>query len=339
MTTIKDIAREAGVSVATVSKVLNYPDYGKAETRQKVMAVIKRTNYQPNHAAQSMINKKTGMIALIIPDVRNPFFTEVARGVEDAANKNNYRVMLCNTDEDPLKQQNYLQALRGRIADGFIIAVASDDCRQLKKIDRSKLPFVFIDRECQNYRTDAVVVDNRDGAAKAVRHLLNNGRRRVGFISGKQDTQTGRERLQGYSEALAEAGIALDRQAVKDGKFTTTGGYQATKALLDLPGRPDALFIANNAMTIGAIKALTEAQVRIPGDIALVCFDDADWAEFFTPALTVVRQPTYTMGSLAGEILFQRLTETKRSEIKEIVLKPELVVRKSCGSDKNRHEA
>jgi DNA-binding LacI/PurR family transcriptional regulator len=332
MVTIKDVAREAGVSVATVSKILNLPDYSKPETREKVTAAIKRLNYQPNHAAQSMVRKKAGMIALIIPDVRNQFFTDVARGVEDVANQHNYRVMLCNTDEDPQKQQNYLQALQGRIVDGFIIAVASDDSRQLRKIGRSELPFVFIDRECRNYRTDAVIVDNRDGAAKAVRHLLQNGRRRVGFISGKQDAQTGRERLQGYCDALAEKGIEPDRQLVKDGKFTIEGGYQAAKALLEMAGRPDALFVANNAMTIGALKAISEKRIRIPDEIALVSFDDADWAEFFTPALTVIRQPTYTMGSLAGEILFQRLMETKPSEVKEVVLKPELIIRKSCGS-------
>ncbi|MGD9155417.1 MAG: LacI family DNA-binding transcriptional regulator [Bacillota bacterium] len=333
MASIKEVAKEAGVSVATVSKILNYPDYSKAETRERVMATIKRLNYQPNHAARSMVNKRTGMIALIIPDVRNPFFTEVARGVEDAANKNNYRVMLCNTDEDPKKQQNYLQALQSRMVDGFIIAVASDDCRQLKKIDRRQLPFVFIDRECRDYRADAVIVDNRDGALKAVRHLLGNGRRRVGFISGKRDTQTGRERLQGYREALTEAGIGLNPEMIKDGQFTCEGGYQAAKALLVAADRPDALFVANNAMTIGVIRALTEARLRIPEEMALVCFDDAAWAEFFTPALTVIRQPTYTMGSLAGEILFQRIFESQPSEIKEIVLKPELVARRSCGSN------
>jgi LacI family transcriptional regulator len=334
MVTIKDVAREAGVSVATVSKILNLPDYSKPETREKVTAAIKRLNYQPNHAAQSMVRKKAGMIALIIPDVRNPFFTEAARGVEDVANEHNYRVMLCNTDEDPLKQQKYLQALQGRIVDGFIIAVASDDSRQLKKIGRSELPFVLIDRECKNYRTDAVIVDNRDGASKAVRHLLNNGRRRVGFIAGKQDTQTGRERLRGYGDALAEKGISLDRQLVKDGKFTIEGGYLAAQALLEMTERPDALFVANNAMTIGALKVINEKGIRIPEEIALIGFDDADWAEFFTPALTVIRQPTYTMGSLAGEILFRKLDKAKPVEIKEVVLKPELVIRKSCGCNK-----
>jgi LacI family transcriptional regulator len=334
MITIKDIAREAGVSVAMVSKVLNHPDCGRTETREKVLAVVKRLNYQPNHAAKSMINKRTGMIALIIPDVRNPFFTEVARGVEDAANKNNYRVMLCNTDKDPLKQQSYLQALQGRIVDGFIISVASEDSRQLKKINRSELPFVLINREIPNFRTDTVIVDNREGALKAVRHLLSNGRRRIGIISGRQDSQ-GRQRLQGYCEALAEQGIAVEQQLIKDGHFTTTGGYQATKALLELPECPDALFIANNSMMMGALRVLTEARVRIPKKIALVSYDDPDWAEFFTPPLTAIRQPTYTMGSLAGEILFQRLTEAKVSENKEIVLKPELIVRKSCGSSLN----
>ncbi len=332
MVTIKDVAKKAEVSVATVSKILNYPDYGAVETREKVMAAIKQLNYRPNHLARSMINGKTRLIALIIPDVRNQFFTDVARGVEDVANKYDYRVMLCNTDENPIKQQNYLEALQGRIVDGFIIAVASDEHRELEKIDRRQLPFVFIDRECPNLPADAVIVDNRDGAFKATKHLLDNGRLRVGFIAGKQDTQTGRERFRGYREALAERGIPLNQALVADGKFTVEGGYQAARALLALPEPADAVFVSNNAMTIGALKAFSEAQIRIPEAMAVVGFDDSDWAEFFAPPLTVIRQPTYTMGTLAGEILFQRINEAKPSERKEIVLKPELVIRKSCGS-------
>jgi DNA-binding LacI/PurR family transcriptional regulator len=336
MATIKDVAKEAGVSVATVSKILNYADYSTTQTREKVMNVIKRLNYQPNHIARSMVNGKTGMIALVIPDVRNSFFTEVARGVEDVANKYDFRVILCNTDEDPAKQKNYIDVLQGRIIDGFIIAVASDDDRQLKKIDRTKLPFVLIDRQCQNLLVDAIIVDNRDGAFKAVNHLIANGHRRVGFIAGKRDTQTGRDRLRGYRDALAESGVACDLNLVQDGEFTSAGGYLATKALISLPERPTAIFASNNAMTIGMLKALTEAKIRIPEEMAVIGFDDTDWTDFFTPPLTVVRQPTYTMGTLAGEILFQRLSETVFLERKEIVLKPELVIRESCGANHDR---
>jgi len=332
MSTIRDVAAEAGVSIASVSKMLNDPNYGSPETRARVMAAVKKLGYHRNNIARSMVKGKTGMIALVIPDVRNPFFTAVARGVEDVANKYDYRVMLCNTDEDPTKQRNYIDVLRSKIADGFIIAVASEEDRYLKRVDREKLPFVFIDRECPSIPADAVVVDNRDGAYKAVSHLTRLGHRRIGLIAGKRDTLTGRDRLRGYLDALRDDGLTVDETLIRDGGFTTEGGYEAARSLLAVGRGLTAIFVSNNAMTIGCLKALAEARVRIPDQIAVVGFDDSEWAEFFTPPLTVIRQPTYTMGTLAGEILFQRLEGSGPPERKEIVLKPELVVRESCGA-------
>jgi len=332
MPTIKDVAEQARVSIATVSKVLNDPDYGSAQTRTRVMSAVKKLGYRPNNVARSMVKGKTNVIALVIPDVRNQFFTSVARGVEDVASKYDYGVMLCNTDEDPAKQQKYIDVFRSRIVDGFIIAVASERDRHLRKIDRQVLPFVFIDRVCEGVPGDAIVVDNRDGAHKAVTHLLQLGHRRIGLITGKRDTLTGRERLRGYLEAFKDYGLEPDEELIKDGGFTIEGGYEAAKALLSVKSRPTAVFISNNAMTIGCLKALAEARIRIPNQMAVVGFDDSEWAEFFTPPLTVVRQPTYTMGTLAGEILFQRILGTAPPERKEIVLKPELVIRESCGA-------
>lgn len=332
MPTIKDVAEQARVSIATVSKVLNDPDYGSAQTRTRVMSAVKKLGYRPNNVARSMVKGKTNVIALVIPDVRNQFFTSVARGVEDVASKYDYRVMLCNTDEDPAKQQKYIDVFRTRIVDGFIIAVASERDRHLRNIDRQVLPFVFIDRVCEEIPGDAIVVDNRDGAHKAVTHLLQLGHRRIGLITGKRDTLTGRERLRGYLEAFRDYGLEPDDELIKDGGFTIEGGYEAAKALLSVKDRPTAVFVSNNAMTIGCLKALAEARIRIPDQMAVVGFDDSEWAEFFTPPLTVVRQPTYTMGTLAGEILFQRILGTAPPERKEIVLKPELVIRESCGA-------
>lgn len=339
MATIRDVAAEARVSIATVSKILNNPGYGSAETRARVMAAIKRLGYRPNSIARSMIKGKTGMIALVIPDVRNPFFTSVARGVEDVANKYDYRVILCNTDENPLKEKNYLDVLRTKIVDGVIIAVASEQERHLKGIDLDELPFVFIDRECPGIPADTVVVDNKDGAYKAVSHLISLGHTRIGLIAGKRDTLTGRDRVRGYVDAHGDNGLVVDQQLIKDGGFTIDGGYQATRAILALERRPTALFVSNNAMTIGCLKALSEAGIRIPEEISIVGFDDSDWAAFFTPPLSVVEQPTYTMGTLAGEILFQRMTGSGSSERKMVVLKPELVVRKSCGTARKQKES
>lgn len=273
---------------------------------------------------------KTKIIALVIPDIRNQFFTSVARGVEDVASKYEYRVMLCNTDEDVAKQREYIDTFRSKIVDGFIISVASDRDQYLAKIDGQTLPFVFIDRLCEGISADAIVVDNQDGAEKAVSHLLALGHRRIGLVAGKSDTLTGRERLKGYQQAHKSVGTELYCDLVQDGGFTIQGGYRATKALLGLPQPPTAIFIANNAMTIGCLKALAEAKVRIPDQISVIGFDDSEWAEFFSPPLTVVRQPTYTMGTLAGEILFQRILGTAPQEKQEIVLRPELVVRESC---------
>jgi DNA-binding LacI/PurR family transcriptional regulator len=329
--TIKDVAAEAGVSIATVSRVMNDPNYGSAKTRTKVIAAAKKLKYQANNIARSMVHGKTGIIALVIPDVRSQFFTDVARGVEDVSNKYDYRVMLCNTDEDLVKQRKYLDAFRGKVVDGFIIAVASEEDPYLKQIDREQMPFVFIDRVYPDIPADTVVVDNRDGAEKAVSHLIRLGHKRIGFIAGKRDTLTGRERLRGYLDAHQNFQLPVDETLIKEGGYTITGGYEAVGAFLGETERPSAIFVSNYAMMIGCLRALAEARVKIPDQMALTGFDDSEWAEFCTPPLTVIRQPTYTMGTLAGEILFQRLEKLAPPERKEIVLKPELIVRESCG--------
>lgn len=330
MPTIKDVALEAGVSIASVSKVVNDANYGSMKTRMRVMAAIEKLGYQPSSIARSMVMGRTNIIALVIPDIRNQFFTSLARGVEDVASKYEYRVMLCNTDEDTDKQRGYVDTFRSKIVDGFIISVASERDKCLGRVNRQSLPFVLIDRLCKGVSADAVIVDNKDGAFKAVSHLLQLGHRRIGLIGGKSDTLTGRERLRGYREAYRTLGMECDREIVKDGGFTIEGGYRATKALLDLKNCPTALFIANNAMTIGSLKALAEAKVKIPDEMSVIGFDDSDWAEFFAPPLTVVRQPTYSMGTLAGEILFQRILGEGPRDWQEVVLRPELIIRSSC---------
>ncbi|HEX7713446.1 MAG TPA: LacI family DNA-binding transcriptional regulator [Bacillota bacterium] len=336
MSNIKDVAKTAGVSIAAVSRILNDPSYGADETRAKVMAAIKQLGYRPNNIARSMVKGKTHLIALVIPDVRNPFFTETARGVEDVANKYDYRVMLCNTDEDLAKQQKYLETFRSKIIDGFIIAVASEKDKELGKMNRQEMPFVLIDRQSPGVGADLIVVDNKGGAYEATRHFIRLGHKKIGIITGKLDTLTGRDRLNGYIAALKEAGLTIRQEMIFDGEFTIPGGYNATRVMLNQSEKPTALFISNNSMMIGALKAISEAGIKIPNDLAIIGFDDEEWAQFFMPPLTVVRQPAYTMGTLAAELLFQRLQENGSSERKEIVLKPELVVRESCGGRENK---
>ncbi len=334
MSTIKDVAKEAGVSISTVSKIINNSNYGLPKTRIKVMEAIKKLGYQPNSIARSMVDGKTKMIAIVIPDIRNPFFTAVARGVEDVANKYNYRVLFCNTDEELAKQQNYINVFKSRIVDGFILAAASEKDPSLAEVDTNILPYVLIDRKISSVSADVVVVDNKNGAYKAVNHLLKLGYRRIGLITGKRNTLTGHERLQGYIDAHQESGVDIDNNLIQDGGFTIKGGYEATKKILNITKTPDALFISNNSMTIGCLKALSEFKIKICEDMAIIGFDDSDWAEFVVPPLTVIRQPTYTMGTIAGEMLFQKLSGCDSTEKKEIILNPELIVRESCGAKK-----
>ena len=331
MSTIRDVAADAGVSISTVSRTLNNPSYGPLETRKRVLDAARKQGYRPSSIARSMVKGKTGLIALVIPDVRNPFFTDVARGVEDVANKYSHGVILCNTDEDPVKEHNYLEVLRGKIVDGFIIAVASENNRELTKVDRKKCPFVLIDRTCHGVEVDTVIINNRKGAYLAVDHLLKLGHKRIGIVTGKRDTLTGRDRFRGYVDAYERHGIPLDDNLIKDGKFSIEGGYEAMQALLNLTEKLTAVFISNNAMSIGCLKAISEHGVRIPDDLAVARFDDSLWAPFFTPPLTVVRQSPYTMGSLASELLFQRIGGSGPPERKEIVLNSELVIRQSSG--------
>lgn len=334
MATIKDVAREANVSISAVSRIINDPHFGSPETRLRVMNAIKKLGYQPNRIASSMVKGKIKLIAIVIPDIRNPFFTAIARGVEDVANKYNNGVMFCNTDEDLAKQQQYIQIFKSRIVDGFILAAASEEDPELAKVDPKILPFVLIDREVEGISADIVVVKNRKGAYMAVNHLLKLGHRKIGLIAGKRNTLTGRERFQGYLDALQEAGVEGNPDIMQEGDFSVQGGYEATKRIINGPEFPDALFISNNLMSVGCVNALREHGIRVGEDVAIVGFDDPEWAEFVEPPLTVIRQPIYSMGTIAGEMLFQKLLGNAVPERREVVLNPELIIRESCGAKK-----
>ncbi len=331
MATLKDVARKAGVSVATASRVLGGYGYASDQARARVLRAARQLDYTPNALARGMVQKRTHAIGVIVSDNANPFFAAVVRGIEDVVRRHGYAVVLCNTDEDPSKEDLYLRILREKQVDGLLLAPSGRASSRLRRWLRNGIPLVLVDRRLEGIRADTALVDNLEGARTAVSHLIALGHRRVGIISGPARVFTGQQRLAGYLEALKAAGLRADPGLVREGDFKQASGYGLAREFLEMKHRPTALFVANNLMTIGAMLALKEAGVRIPQEMAIVGFDDMDWASILTPTLTAVAQPAYTLGTNAAQLLMQRLENPSRP-VQEIVLKTHLVVRESCGA-------
>jgi LacI family transcriptional regulator len=323
---IADVAKRARVSPATVSRVFNGTSPVAPDKEARVRAAVADLKYEPFGPARALRQQRVRVWAVIIADVENPFFTSVVRGIEDVAYSKGYRLVLCNSDEDVGKEAEYLDiAIRERMA-GVVIAAASTSDSKIDRLTNAGIPVVAIDRQLSDHDVHSVMVDNRAGACEATRHLLAGGRRRVGCIVGPNRISTSNERLDGYRQALTEHGAPFDRSLVRRADFREQGGYKATRTLLDLPEPPDALFVANNLMTLGALHAIQELGLRVPDDLGVVGFDDSPAAPLLRPRLTVVAQPTYEIGKVAGELLLSALSH---EQPKHEVLAPELIVRES----------
>jgi LacI family transcriptional regulator len=330
---IGDVARAAGVSSATVSRVLNGTSTVSPARAERVLQAVAELGYQPFGPARALRQQLTRVWAAIVADIENPFFTAMVRGIEDEARDRGYRLVLCNSDEHLDREAAYIDvAIAERMA-GVVISAASTSESTFEALLERGIPVVAVDRIPERHRhdIDSVVVDNELGARLATAHLVEEGARRIACITGPTRVSTAGERLAGYRAALAEAGMASDSTMVKRADFKEPGGYQATQALLAGPpgDRPDALFVANNLMTLGALHAVHEAGLRVPEDVAIVGFDDAPWTPFTSPALTVVAQPTYEIGLRAAELL---ATAGDAEGSRHVVLDPTLVVRRSSVS-------
>lgn len=326
---IQDVAKRAGVSIATVSRVLNGRDHVNEDVIARVRAAAQELQYQPSRAARALRANQATILGLLITDIQNPFFTALVRGVEDVAQRNGYSLILCNSDEDPQKERRYIEVLCAERVAGVIIAPTREQQHSFKLFSKHNIPVVAVDRRIKDSETDVVLVDNVRGAREATAHLIANGYRRIGIISGPISTTTGRERLEGYRLALQEADIEPDPALERIGSFKEESGRQRTYELLDLVKPIDALFVANNLMTLGALAALHECKLCIPDDIALVGFDEMPWASLQTISLTTVTQPVYEIGSTAALRLFQRLQNPAAFTRQEIVLAPTLRIRNS----------
>lgn len=329
--TIKDVAERAGVSVSTVSRVLTANAPVQDATKRAVEDAIRELGYRPNGLARSLRNRETKTIGLIIPDVANPFFPEVAKGVEDAACRRGYSVILCNSGNDRTKEAMYFQVLQERRIDGVIITGSGSLDQYAHLRERDGFPIIFLDRNAEGLEVDSVEADSYGGASQAVQHLLELGHRQIAFVSGSGGTSTGSRRRCGYTDTLAAHGIMPPPEYIMPGDFTLEAGRRAGLQLLGLNPRPTAVFVSSDIAAIGVMMAAESLNLSIPSDLSVVGFDNTLLAVVSRPALTTVSQPKYEMGGQAVKLLLERL-QKKRRKVRHLLLPTRLEVRGSTAT-------
>lgn len=331
MSSMNEVAKKAGVSVATVSRVLNNSNSVNEATRTKITKAIKDLNYQPNRVAKRLRSKSisSNLIGVLIPDIQNPFYVDVLRGIEDVASTKNYAIIMCNFGQDKEKERMYLEILQSESIDGLVAAPASETDPQLKKMLANGMPVVCVDRGLKDSNVDVVLVDNVSGAYKAVDHLIKSGYKRIAYISGMPTIPSTILRGEGYRKALEDNNIEFDPELVKSGDSKHESGVKLCEELLSMPTPPDAFFTGNNLITLGALETIHKRGLRIPEDTAILGFDDMQWASSLNPPLTAVRQPAYEMGKRAAELLIQRINDPSRQNI-QMIMNADLIVRSSC---------
>ncbi len=327
MAKISDVAQRAGVSAATVSRALNNVPTVDPVLAARVRAAAAELGYRPNAVARNLRRQRTDVWALIISDIANPFFTAVARGVEDVAQRHGYSVLLCNADEDRAKEERYLAVAEQEQVAGVIM---SPNMRgsDVSRLTDAAIPLVTVDRAIRQ-PVDSVMVHSRDGAREATSHLLSNGWRRPACITGPEHANTAQERLSGYLEALGSRRRRSAGRLVRHTDFQAESARHAMSSLLDERHPPDSVFIANATMALGALGELRHRGLQPGRDLGLVTFDDAPWARFIDPPLTVVAQPAYDIGATAAELLCDRLAGSASTRARHVRLSTELIVRES----------
>lgn len=327
--TIKDIASLAGVSKTTVSKVINNKDDSiSAATKDKILQIMKEQNYVPNKLAQGLVTKRTKTIGLLIPDIRNPFFTDISRGAEDYARKEGYNIIFSNTDEDYEKEVQCVSMLCEKMVDGIIFAPSSNTSEEENRYSDLKIPIVLVDKHIDIQNAKGVVkVDNKNGTYESTKHLIKQGHKEILYLSGPLKNDIAKERLNGYIRALEKNGEVFKKENVIEGQYKYEWSYEYIKSLDKI--NFSAICCANDLIAIGAIQALRERNLKIPQDISIVGFDDIQTAKLIDPSLTTIRQPAYEMGQKASEILINSLNNKNTDSTGVITFKPTLIVRNS----------
>ncbi|MCC7360681.1 MAG: LacI family DNA-binding transcriptional regulator [Anaerolineales bacterium] len=321
---MQEVARVAGVSNATVSRVLNNREHVSQATRERVQAAIEQLNYRPSRVARSLRVNRSRILGLLVSDIQNPFFTALARAVDDVAFQHQYTVFLCNSDENTGKEALYLDLMVSENVAGIIITPSRETDSPCQQLISQGLPMVAVDRRLLDVDIDTVVIDNVGGAYQLVTNMIADGHRDIAAIVGSQTITTGRERYEGYLKALADHGLTPRPEMIFKVPPTESSGYQSALRLLQRPDRPTAIFTGNNLLTVGALRAVYELNLRVGEDIALGTFDEMSLMTLLLPDLNVVAQPTYEIGSVATQLLLNRIADPSLPT-QQVVLKPTLL--------------
>jgi LacI family transcriptional regulator len=333
--TIKDIARLARVSHTTVSRALNDRPRVSRKTKERIHTIAKKLNYQPNVAARSLKIRRTKTLGLVITTIINPFYPELAQGIENTALEMGYNIILCSTNYDIKLEKQHIDVLRAKGVDGIIFTSTHMHDPNVEGLINEKFPIILVNRriydESAANRVDYVVVDNVHGGFIAIEHLIRMGHQRIGIISGLPQSSASVERLEGVKKALAQNGLEFEPDLVFEGDFLKASGMRAARRFSSMTRRPTAVFAVNDYMALGAMEGFIEEGFRIPHDIALIGFNDIEISRMRNIELTTIGQKTYEMGSIAVRALVEKIEGEAQGLVKQIILEPELLVRKSCG--------
>jgi DNA-binding LacI/PurR family transcriptional regulator len=326
--TIYDVARLAGVSTATVSRALNGTGQIAPSTRATIEAAVEQLGYRPNTIARSLVTKSTQTIALLLPDITNPFYAALVSGIQQTALAHGSTMLLCTTESDAEREEHYLRVLRSKQVDGALVDGLVLPSDRIARFVDDGFPIVCLDRDIDSRSIPVVQVDNRLGGRIATDHLIELGHSRIAHVTGAGELGISDERLAGYRDALTAAGLPLNFQLVEEGRFTDDGGHDAARNLLQRDPELTAIFAANDLSALGVLNAVAEAGKRVPDDVSVVGFDDLHLSAYTSPPLTTIRQPAVEIATLATEILIG-LTRGRGVEEMRHLLEPELVVRDS----------
>ncbi len=328
---LEDIAKETGFSISTVSRVLSNSSYPVSEPiREKVLRAAERMGYEPNIAARSLRTDRTDTIGIIVDDLLSPFTPPIVRGIQDYLNKNGFLSLIVNSDWDPSQEQTAIKTLLSRPVDGIIFVEYSHQTTS-DELERSHKPRVFVHRLFGSPIKNSVVPDDYYGASLATDHLIELGHRRIGYINGPESWHTCRARLSGYQDALARRNLPFEPALVQPGDWELESGYTAASNFLKLGKQPTAIFAANDLMALGAIYAIQDAGLNVPGDVALVGYDNRNFTKTVRPRITTVSMPVIEMGGAAAELLLKQIAEGRKEE-QEIRVKGQLIIRETCGA-------
>lgn len=331
MNSMRDVARLAGVSVATVSAVINEKGTVSKALVQRVIEAMSALDYQPDQIARSLRVGRSNVIGIIVPDVSNSFYAEVLRGVEELSERRGFSVILCNSNEDSNRERQHLTTLYSRRVDGVLLASSVSQVAH-DRLTIRRFPMVFLDSIPNGIEQGAVLVDNVEGAYLAVQHLIQLGHKKIAIIGGRLDRSVGVDRMDGYRKAMREAGLSIPDEYIQVGDFHVETGFCCGTDLMRLRARPTAVFSCNNRMTLGLLRALGNLQISCPTSVSVLSFDDADWATSFTPRLTCVAQPTTEIGKVATEMLLRKIEEPvgeQPNQYPNVILHAELQIRES----------